>query len=693
MSVDISDLEIFVKFAPHPTKKDAHTQLNNLYSGYLDYKELFSDPKQQESDKLKSYLQDQIVAQICTKLINPYASQTTDKSVIPVLIKNCTFRVQFNGQNGERYTKKALIRNLLKAKTAGKDTIDLILGINHLYFEEDVPLTYLDWSKILDVPPAVSSVAPAALTAVDIATAVTNALAAAPLSTTAAPAPAPTPATSASTIATAAYVFNPGSLPADVLLRYQRKTQNRVILGSTIKKSFDPLVTPTGTAPHGFMYYQDGPERIILADGTLYIVQVPNEKGLFRQPVRCADDTHAGVRNWYQVFTQHVMDHGFFVLPIWCFRKGHGGEWGFSFGDTADDDLPLRMGVPIMQMRQPLYRLLSDEKMFPKDSKLQDIVAQCYGDGYKAIKQILFASHPAFRDQPATLITSYPRQKNLTLLQYYKHFIDYLQLKAYVHDDDSSLDDANELDVFIAGAKYSDFLNRVTRDERRQASMAQYYRASTVVETLSRKLMEPDSPASRDEADRARQLSRAQTDRRRTYNVMQGPNTMVSNRRIHHLSLQDTTPDLQENSSEDTVDSLCGKAQSLQVPEDYDSKKLHHVYTACVYQLASAPQQVNQFPCICCGGQHMFDQCPVLQNSDFLRSHYIRYCQQVRKEATARAAAFAGQVGAIPLPSATTNNRPVNYVDIGEGNPYNLSLLDGHEDSDDEGEDFQSGRR
>eukprot|EP00980_Cylindrotheca_fusiformis_P023247 scaffold10279_cov80-Cylindrotheca_fusiformis.AAC.1 len=69
-------------------------------------------------------------------------------------------------------------------------------------------------------------------------------------------------------------------------------------------------------------------------------------------------------------------------------------------------------------MAHPLYRFLSKKELFPKGSRLIDVVKSCEGDGYRAVKAILFKSHPAFYDQPSRLIAEYPKQRDLSILQY-----------------------------------------------------------------------------------------------------------------------------------------------------------------------------------------------------------------------------------------------------------------------------------
>ena len=122
------------------------------------------------------------------------------------------------------------------------------------------------------------------------------------------------------------------------------------------------------------------------------------------------------------------MDHGFFVQPLYCFHKDHGSNWGFTTGSGPDDDLPAHFSILVQTMTQPLYHLLQKPEMFPHDSNCVNIIQQCFGNGYKALKQILFHSHPVFHPQLAMLIMSYPKQCDQTMLEYYSLFQDYLQL-------------------------------------------------------------------------------------------------------------------------------------------------------------------------------------------------------------------------------------------------------------------------
>ena len=123
------------------------------------------------------------------------------------------------------------------------------------------------------------------------------------------------------------------------------------------------------------------------------------------------------------------------------------------------------MQLALIRMSNPMHRMLSQKDMFPSKSRLHEIVRSCRGDGYKALKAILMKLHLIFYDQPSTLIRVYPSQGDLTMRQYHELFLDFLQLRAFIMNIDKDLDSSDELDIFIANAKYSDYLNRVTRDD------------------------------------------------------------------------------------------------------------------------------------------------------------------------------------------------------------------------------------
>ena len=100
------------------------------------------------------------------------------------------------------------------------------------------------------------------------------------------------------------------------------------------------------------------------------------------------------------------------------------------------------------------------------------------------------------------------------------------------------------------------------------------------------------------------------------------------------------------------------------------------------------PEQSEQQPCIVCGGEHKFDGCPVLSDAKFLRAHCIRYCQHLRRDATARAEAFIGSAGEMPV--KTTKKRIATKKTKKSGT--NLVDTKANGSSPDDATDFQQGQ-
>ena len=321
---------IYVRFGPHPVADKAHSFMNAYYAGNLpNLNSLFTDD---DRTSLKGNVLELIRDHIVDGLISPAASQTEDKSTILPIINAAAFKVSSHPSNATRLTPRSLADAVRSAVTMKKVpcTIDITIQIGHIYFKHQ-PVTYLDWSAFttepVETPMPTRATTPTPPTSVDdLTAALTRALASARTDpaeiasavTTAIRATPPAPAASTHP---SAHIFNVTALPDDVRERWERRQQQKVILGSTVSTPFDS----------GFYYYLDGTERLFLSDGTLFIIQDrPDEKALLRDPVTCKNDTHQGIRSWYETFVRHAMDHGFYVHPLYCFQKDHGGAWGFS---------------------------------------------------------------------------------------------------------------------------------------------------------------------------------------------------------------------------------------------------------------------------------------------------------------------------------------------------------------------------
>ena len=123
----------------------------------------------------------------------------------------------------------------------------------------------------------------------------------------------------------------------------------------------------------------------------------------------------------------------------------------------------------------------------------------------------------------------------------------------------------------------------------------------------------------------------------------------------------------------------------LEVPNDLESLRLHAIYVAAINAVQASNDRNAPAICIVCGGIHRFDNCDVLKNTDFLRGHYIRYCQQLRRDTASRAAAFPNTSGDVPLTRA-----PVHTL---EAAPVDLPLENLHGSDGESVMDFQNARR
>jgi len=246
-----------------------------------------------------------------------------------------------------------------------------------------------------------------------------------------------------------------------VRARLQHK-QDKRILTTVIHTPFN---CPTDPCNNMHCWIDPALEKTVCGNGTIFFHMPIDEKMVMKNPAPCRKDTHASIRHWHQTFQETLMQCGVHLHPLWLFRKNHAGEWGFTSGDTRDDDLPTPLRMTCQQSSTLIYQLRLQSAMFPSGSPLHGAVANCHGNRLKALKAILQQSHPAFMDEPATLVTACPKQKDKSLLEYKMEAEDYLQMCSVVQGFSKELDNPNELDVFINNMKCSAFVQRVTRDE------------------------------------------------------------------------------------------------------------------------------------------------------------------------------------------------------------------------------------
>ena len=135
----------------------------------------------------------------------------------------------------------------------------------------------------------------------------------------------------------------------------------------------------------------------------------------------------------------------------------------------------------------------------------------------------------------------------------------------------------------------------------------------------------------------------------------------------------------------DEESSLLDSVYDIEVPNNRDARKVHHLYTAAIHRIAQSGNS-DSMKCIVCGGEHRFEGCPVLNNTEFLRSHYIRFCQQLRCDSQARESALRN--------GSSSPSLRVSFVDAQEDQPSQLVTSSGSQEEEMDDElDFLSGRR
>ena len=545
----------------------------------------------------------------------------------------------------------------------GQRTITIWVDINSLWVDPDRPVDYLNWSLIshdsntFSAPVVPNMSFP---TATDIGTAIVTAFTTAGV-TGAAGAAARTGA--GHPIST---VVNVNILPAPMRARYDTWIAGTPIRGSSLVPF--PNVDHTGAniVGGGLRYYQFGGTAnnnfIILCDGTLYDTTRPvDSKGILKNPILCLSNDFAGIRGWYDVLTTHALDNGHFIPPFRMFRPDAGGEWGFTFADDDTGDLPARLRPAIDRMKVTVWKLLSTKDMFPSGSNIPDIISRCYGDGYRAIKEIMFHVHPAFQEQPSLMVRNFPKQtEDMPVLQYYNYFKDFIKLRALILDVDQDLNTKNMKDIFIGNLYYSGYINRIYSIQGPDPAHQDKWTDAQLVETIHRLLRKDGSPA-----------------------LASHPPPLVNRAQVNRIDIEEFADAVEDPPSDDWAEELDS------IPTTSDEEETVKIqYIAAVRAIKTQPQAAFSGTCLVCRDEHDFDHCPVLLDCDFLKKHYIDYCRMLRKQDLARKAAFQGSAAKLPVNQVSSTPRRKFY----NRRPTPKTYSNPEDENVANGVDFQKGR-
>ena len=318
---------VAIKFEEHPRYPEMATHLNRVYGGEIEEFEAIFMHDATTGDRIG--IVDQVekqLRQIIVKEITADATLTrpADQGIIKLAIDKASMRVSSHHGSG---TKSRLSTVMMTKKSteeiqSGKKPcrLNITIGFGHVFLRT-TDINYLDWSQFTldpdeelceDNDVELSAAAEqqdreSKKEAMNFGVVIAEAVARAVLETNrASPAGSVGSGLGTPTVGLgggASYTFNYRALPTSVMARYLNKVEHKPICGEDLKV-FDG---------NNRRYYVDGTDRIILADGTLFVMGMNNhasEKEMLRNPITCKDDTYQGLRTWYETFAQHAMDHG-----------------------------------------------------------------------------------------------------------------------------------------------------------------------------------------------------------------------------------------------------------------------------------------------------------------------------------------------------------------------------------------------
>ena len=249
--------------------------------------------------------------------------------------------------------------------------------------------------------------------------------------------------------------------------------------------------------------------------------------------------------------------------------------------------------------------------------------------------------HPLEVPYPAKMITNYPIQSPTeTLDNYYLRFIDYLQLQAIIKNVDATLNDLAEQDIFLNNAQQSTFLMHKAAQQRVDPRYYNAFTATNFLYTVNKILMLPDCP-----------LWYPQTSKVDNYKTRWNPNPQRNNPKRNEQNFQGTKTNpipinhlLISNDPEPWIDDI---------PKDDDEAEANiGKFQLAVNRIGIDRTSANQRPCIFCKTNHNFNECPVIQNKDYLQGCAIRLQQLIEREAKARASNFSNT----PVSKIKTNS-------------------------------------
>ena len=476
----LDGIEIFFKDHAEPTLQRLTQQLDGHYSDVVKLeklKPLFADQNPAKGlatpDRLKETTASFLMAIIQTEIIEPLATDTTDKSSITVAMNRASPMVKTtDGRivrlNFDRF--EALLDDALATK---KKRVAIYINVDKWYYPADESPVITDFALVSEWK--------------GTKVASTNT----PTSNTL-PSPPPTPSMPPTPVPTGSPNYAPNTLLMlpDCRDRYERyQNGSGYVLRDHVT---DPMTLRDGSQA---WYCPTGAFQFMTPDGSTF-TKPPDidRKALKDTNSPLSSDKDHEIRRWLQDTGRTMNNAQIFWPSFWGRRPGRGAR-GFTTGDTPDDDLPLYMAGYIQSVATLLHQWLLRKGTLPENSHLQDMVRLASGDGYVAINLIMQTVHPLEITNPTSMIPHFPLQAPTeSFAQYYQRSIDYLQLQALILNVDTSFDDYRQQDFLVSNSLHPEFLQQEIAKFREDPRYKSLFTARHLLTGIQRIIAQAHSP-------------------------------------------------------------------------------------------------------------------------------------------------------------------------------------------------------
>ena len=472
---------------------------------------------------------------------------------------------------------------------------------------------------------------------------------------------------------------NPASLPPDVRARlkqgeahdtYLTRQERHSFLTSTSNLSIDP----SGNTMRKAFHFMDGPNRLITRSGDLFYFSKWDEKQQKTFISRCpkpASKTHdpSTIRDWYYKFHSHAKSFGIYVHNYFDFRQLSGDPKGFTCGDDTGAqlyDVPLLLESRLRIRASSIHAALQDIFSTAGTAEYRAVQLK-HGRGYEALFDIIRPNHPEYHTYPSLLIKNRPeQQERQSISDFFNDYVNYLKLSSYLGHVSVNLNDDRERETFIGSLRQGrEFLDK-TYDERNSNDPIKQsmYKQGNLVGTLEsvskrirpiRSLTQPHgSPVPRKELTFNRSAVRRRPNAGRPTPPTPKSVTSKKIQSVEVFSESDPT--------------------NVHVPDDLNDA-FGPIVDCYINAITSGTTFDTTRPCAVCNkAGHTFDDCPVLQNVEFLCKHYIQFKLFLKKQETQSA-----------MPAATVKQVSIDALDdidpdySVEEIPYTEDFLQGRE--------------